>query len=114
MNYSLFLSHYAFAVQGCPESYEIAKKDSIKICLNESCPIQTDISLVDCTKLCSERTSCYLFKHKNVGRFGECFLYGFDENDGMLSDSECENTIGTICCQKGLSMQIDIYVHIKI
>ena len=102
MNNSLFLSLYGFSLLGCPESYEIAKQDSIKVCLNKSCPIQTDIRLVDCTKLCSELASCYLFKHKNIGRFSACFLYGMDENDGTPSDSACENTLGTICCQKGL------------
>ena len=93
--------YLAISALGCFEGYEIAKTDSKRVCLNESCPIQTDMDLFECTKSCSQREGCYLFEHKNVGRFSKCFLYGFDENDGSLADGYCENTIGTTCCQKG-------------
>ena len=67
------------------------------------------MDLADCTKSCSERLGCYLFKHMNVGLFSQCFLYGYDENNGSKSDGQCENTIGTMCCQKGF-IQDNIYI----
>ena len=75
----------------------MAKKDSVKICLNDSCPIDVDMDLVGCTKSCSNHSSCYLFKHKNVGPVGKCFLYGFHRNEGARSDDVCENAVGTTC-----------------
>ena len=88
----------------------MAKKDSVKVCLNESCPIDVDTDLVECTNSCSKHTGCYLFKHKNVGPVGRCFLYGFDDNQGTPSEDECENALGTTCCQKGLILKYTAYI----
>ena len=91
----------------------MAKKDSVKICLNDSCPIDVDIDLVGCTESCSNHSSCYLFKHKNVGHVGKCFLYGFHRNEGARSDDVCENAVGTTCCQKGFIREycVLLYIH---
>ena len=91
----------------------MAKKDSVKICLNDSCPIDIDMDLVTCTESCSNHSSCYLFKHKNVGPVGKCFLYGFNSNQGMPSDEMCENALGTNCCQKGFIRENRVLLYIR-
>ena len=44
---------------------------------------------------------CYVFNYVTVGKTPQCFLYGYDEDEGEISDSPCGNKVGNTCCEKG-------------
>ena len=86
---------------GCPYRYRSASKDLAVICLENFCPIPIDTNLEECIDSCNEKNDCYLFNHVNIGKYRQCFLYGYDDDKGIIYDSQCGNKLGSTCCVKG-------------
>ena len=59
------------------------------------------MDLSECIKTCNDMKQCYLFNYVPIGKKLQCFLYGYDEGEGLISDVVCENKVGNICCEKG-------------
>ena len=86
---------------GCPNGYRPASKKTADICLENFCPIPNDMQVEECMKSCNDKNDCHLFNHINIGKFRQCFLYGYDEDEGVVYDSRCGNKLGSTCCEKG-------------
>ena len=86
---------------GCPIGYRSPSKKSANICLDKFCPIPSDMRLKECMNSCNELNQCNLFNHVNIGKYSQCYLYGFDEDKGDQMDSTCGNKVGNTCCEKG-------------
>lgn len=85
---------------GCPDQYRLPFEYSANVCLENSCPIPTDMKLEECMKSCNEMKQCYLFNHVNVDNYSKCYLYGYEEEQGTISDSPCKDKVGNTCCEK--------------
>ena len=94
------MNHCIFVVD-CPPTYKRASKNSPKICLDTFCPVPFTMELYQCIEHCTNLTQCHLFNYLNVGKEPQCFLYGFDEEEGRNFDSLCEQKLGSTCCEKG-------------
>ena len=66
-----------------------------------SCPIEFEMELSECIETCNSMKQCYVFNYVTVGKKPQCFLYGYDGDEGEISDSPCGNKVGNICCEKG-------------
>ena len=87
-------------VVDCPPRYKMASKNPATVCIKDFCPMPLDIQLDECIKSCTEIRQCHVFKHVNVGKTRQCFHYGYDEEEGRISDDPCENKLGNTCCEK--------------
>ena len=86
---------------GCPSQYKLVSKSSADVCLENLCPIPSDMGLEECRKSCNEMKQCHLFRHVKLEKYRQCFLYGYDEGNGTISDNPCGNNVGNTCCEKG-------------
>ena len=86
---------------GCPNRYRSVTKTLADICLENSCPIPRDMHKEECMKSCNDKNDCYLYNHINIGKYRQCFLYGYDEDKGVIYDSRCGNRLDSTCCEKG-------------
>ena len=59
------------------------------------------MELNECIETCNNMKQCYVFNYVTVGKKAQCFLYGYDEGEGLISDSPCGNKVGNTCCEKG-------------
>ena len=59
------------------------------------------MELNECIETCNNMKQCYAFNYVTVGKKPQCFLYGYDEGEGLISDSPCGNKVGNTCCEKG-------------